>query len=277
MSKKRSSAEIPIRHRHYPYDQSIPKYYDSGNVVLTSEWEALSLVTGPGERYFVRSVQRLASRTQDPLLKKQIKGFIGQETVHTQEYDRFLEVLRKRGFPVEEFHQWFDGKLHWLEKHLYFLPRIHLAGTAAAEHLTSTLLGWMLRTHYYDRFPPSLRELWRWHSAEELEHKAVAYDLLQDVAPRNYLLRIMGFAIGISVVGMGMRRAEKMLLQFSGLSKKQLREERKKARKIRIPLFSFRIPNFLKYFLPGFHPCDLDDGTLSAKTLSEQAMPAKAG
>ena len=268
----RGKTTIEVRQRRYDYNQSIPPYYDSGNIVLTSEWEALALVTPPGERYFVRSVQRLASQAQDPDLKRQIDGFSGQEAVHAKETSRSLELLKARGFPVNQFHNWFDGLLHWLER--FPLPRLHLSGTAAAEHYTAVFMNWHLSTQYCDRFHPVLRDYWRWHGAEEIEHKAVAFDLLQQVAPRNYFLRMAGFIIGIGVVWLGYRKAMSMLLKSSGLSRSQIREERKRARKTRIPVFSLRFPNFLNYLKPGFHPNHLDDGDLVQRVLEEQAAGA---
>jgi uncharacterized protein len=237
--------------------------------VLTHEWNTFAIIIPGGERFFVRSVQRLASRVKDPGLQLQIKGFIGQEAMHAKETDRFLELLERRGFPLRQFETWYAGFHRWLE--WWPFPRLFLAGTAGAEHYTAVHAIWHLSNGYCNRMPPAIRDLWQWHLAEELEHKAVAFDLLQAVAPRNYLLRIAGFVIGMAVVWRANRKALNLLLKTDGLTRAQIREERKRARQIRIPMLSLRFPKLLAYLRPGFHPSDLDDGALSKQILAEQA------
>lgn len=268
MGKERFVLEV--RDRNYHYDESFPRYYDSGNAILTFEWDALALVIPPGERFFVRSVQHFAANVRDPGLKAKIKGFIGQEAMHAKETDRSLELLEKRGFPVRRFQKWFDNLLYWTFK-LPF-PKWMLAGTAAAEHFTAAVGRWNIITQYCDRMPVALRNMWYWHGAEELEHKAVAFDLLQEVAPRNYLLRFAGFVTGMGVLWFGYRRAMRMLIRHSGLTKAQLRKERKQARKIRVPLVSFRFPGLFNYLRPGFHPNHVDDPGLCKQILAERAF-----
>jgi uncharacterized protein len=265
---------LEVRHRHYRYDESIPKYFDSGNVLLTHEWNALNLMIPGGERYFIRSVQRLASEAKDPGLKLQIKGFIGQETMHYKETDRCLKLLENAGFPVGEYQAWQDRLLRRLER--LSLPTQNLAGTAGAEHYTAVQALWHLQNHYCDKFPPAMRDITQWHGAEELEHKSVAFDLLQEVAPCNYFVRALGFVSAMIVNWISYRKALRMLLKWEGLSRAQIREERKRARKTRIPIFSLRIPRLLDYLRPGFHPDDLNDGGLGKKILAEQAAKTSA-
>jgi predicted metal-dependent hydrolase len=45
-----------------------------------------------------------------------------------------------------------------------------------------------------------MRQLLAWHAAEELEHKAVAFDVLQAIDP-SYALRIAGLALATTVLG----------------------------------------------------------------------------
>lgn len=271
----RQRLPIEVRNRRYTYDESADLvHYDSENIVLTHEWNALDLIIPGGEQYFVRSVQRLAAKAKDPGLKSQIKGFIGQEAMHSKETNRSMELLENRGIPVKKFQMWQERVLRWLER-LPF-PRLHLAGTAAAEHYTTVFSIWHLGNRYCDKFPPAIRDLCQWHAAEELEHKAVAFDLLQEIAPRNYPLRILGFLISMTVTWLCYRKALRLLLEFEGLSPAQIREERKRARAIRIPLLSLRFPGLLSYLKPGFHPNHLEDGGLGRRILEEQASRAHA-
>jgi len=264
-----TSGELEVRKINYTADESAPKYFDTDNPMLTHEWNALAMIIPPGERFFVRAVQRLASHAKDPELQLKIKGFIGQETMHGKETDRFLLPLEKQGIEVQKFEDWFDDFLNWLQRMPY--RKLQLAGTAACEHFTAALSIWHFKTGYTDRLPQKIRDLWQWHGAEELEHRAVAFDLLQAVAPRNYFLRMAGFLISTLVNWIGYRKAIRMLYKSEGWTRAQIREQRRKARKIRLPLLSFRIPHMLDYLRPGFHPNDLDDAGIGKKVLADQA------
>jgi predicted metal-dependent hydrolase len=273
VGKERLSLEV--RERNYHYDETIPRYYDSGNAILTFEWDALALIIPSGERFFVQSVQALAPKAKGTDLKAQIKGFIGQEAMHAKETNRSLEPLERQGFPVVRFQTWFGKLLRWFFQ-LPF-PRCMLAGTAAAEHYTAAVGRWNISTRSCDGMPPALRDMWYWHGAEELEHKSVAFDLLQELAPNNYLIRFTGFIFGMGLVWIGYRKAMSMLIRHSGLSKAQVRKERKSARKIRVPLVSFRFPGLFNYLRPGFHPNKIDDRGMCNKILAEQAVFSNPG
>lgn len=268
MTQTRSPLEV--RERHYTYDELYSKYYDSGNVVLTAEMNAMAMIIVVGERFFIRSVQRMASRAKDPGLKRQISGFIGQEAMHAKETNRSLELLEKRGFPVQQFQNWHEGLINGWERWFPF-PSVHLMSTAAMEHYTTILSLWFLGTSYGEHFPPAIRDLWAWHCAEELEHKAVAFDLAQEVAPQNYLSRIWSYVVPLGLAWFAYKKAVRMLLKWEGLSRAQIREERKRARRIRLSFFSWRFPHLWDFLRPGFHPNDLDDGGLGKRALAEQA------
>ena len=266
-----NQSAIKVRPRHYTYDdESNFQSYDSGNFVLTAEWNALGLIIPTGERFFIRSVQELASRAIDPELKQKISAFIGQEAMHSKETKRSSEHLKNSGFPVDQFETWFDGLVRRFENSSP-LNSLKLAATAGAEHYTAVLSLWHLKDRYCDKFSPSMRDLNQWHAAEELEHKAVAFDLLQTVSPRNYLLRAFGFIFGMLPLWLGYKKAMRLLLKHTGLTRAQIRAERQRARKIRIPLLSLGFPHLLAYLKPGFHPNDLDDGHLGEQILAEQA------
>jgi predicted metal-dependent hydrolase len=52
---------------------------------------------------------------------------------------------------------------------------------AAVEHLTAFLGDWVLNAEELDRadFDPTMLDLLRWHGAEEVEHRAVAYEVMR--------------------------------------------------------------------------------------------------
>jgi hypothetical protein len=65
-----------------------------------------------------------------------------------------------------------------------------LAITAAFEHCTAVFADGTLRYgSWFDAAEPRMCTLWRWHAAEETEHRAVAFDLYQALGG-NYRWRI---------------------------------------------------------------------------------------
>jgi predicted metal-dependent hydrolase len=78
----------------------------------------------------------------------------------------------------------------------------------------------------------------------------------------------------MGIAWLAYRKALRMLLKWEGLSRVQIQEETRRARKIRIPLFSLGFPRLFTYLKPGFHPNDLDDGGLGKQILAEQAARA---
>ena len=60
----------------------------------------LSAVFPEGEDFFVRSVRNYRDQITDPVLKEQVKGFIGQEALHGREHRAFNERLQELGYPT---------------------------------------------------------------------------------------------------------------------------------------------------------------------------------
>jgi len=151
-----------------------------------------------GERFFVRSVKHFLDRIDDPALRAAIKGFFGQEGRHAHAHDEFNAILRAQGFEVDRFLASYQRVSSWLEAHTP--PRLNLAVTAAAEHFTAILAEGAFAQGVLDKAAPAMRELLAWHAAEEIEHKAVAFDVLQAVDP-SYALRIAGLAYATVTLG----------------------------------------------------------------------------
>ena len=51
-----------------------------------------------------------------------------------------------------------------------------------------------------DAADPAMQQLLAWHAAEEIEHKAVAFDVLQQIDP-SYALRIAGLVYATVMLG----------------------------------------------------------------------------
>ena len=174
-------------------DAPLPRLWFGDNVFATHLVNGLNLLFPAGERFFVRSVKHYLDRVDDESLRAQIKGFFGQEGRHAKEHERVFERLEEQGFAVRPFlraYEWFAyGVVERVSP-----PAIRLAATAACEHYTALLAEQALARDLLDLAHPTMRALLKWHAAEEIEHRAVAYDVLARVDPR-YRTRVAGFAI----------------------------------------------------------------------------------
>jgi len=174
------SALPQIRNLRFDMSAGIPRYWHGGRRSVTTFFDNLSVFFPMGERFFVATVHAYDARVTDPTLRAAMRAFCGQEGVHSREHVRYNEMLASRGYPIGEM----EKRVQWLLRRASRkLPRRkQLAVTCALEHFTALLGQLVLRDpKVLEGADPTMASLWRWHAAEENEHKAVAYDVFQSV------------------------------------------------------------------------------------------------
>ena len=177
------TTEIPIRRPAHSLSRDIPRHWYGGAAFATHFLNALSSTFPFGEAFFVRSVLRYREQIDDAWLIDNIRGFAGQEGQHSRVHDEHVEMLIAQGYTaLETRNRFVDRIARW---HNRRTPKLSLSMTAGLEHLTALLARQILsdpelRT---GKMHPEMARLWRWHALEEAEHKAVAFDVLMQVAP----------------------------------------------------------------------------------------------
>ncbi|HET7523059.1 MAG TPA: metal-dependent hydrolase [Acidimicrobiales bacterium] len=256
---------VPTRRMAFEeYFSDVPRHYaEDGDLVLSHVGAALSAVFPDGEDYFVRSVRHFRDDITDPDLKKQVGGFIGQESVHGREHRAFNDRLGELGYPTKRFESLTKKGLALRWK---LAPaKANLAATAALEHFTATLAELVLTNEevrgYFGH--PAVQELFVWHALEESEHKAVAFDVYKAVGgtERTRVWTMKAMRAGF-VLGMGLQVAISLLLDRETYKhpRKLIRSLRKFRRS---PLVSRELWMQLKdYDRPDFHPDDRDTTAL---------------
>src|SRR3954464_8931256 len=79
----------------------LPKHFAAdSDIVMSHVLAVLSSVFPDGEDYFVRSVERVHDRIDDPKLREDVEGFIGQESMHGREHRMLNERLAELGYPT---------------------------------------------------------------------------------------------------------------------------------------------------------------------------------
>lgn len=183
---------IPVRKMGLSYDENIPGLWFNNNAFLTMMFSGFSATLPAGEAHFIHSVRQFQDKITDPVLMAQVRAFIGQEGHHSKEHDTFNSAMKRNGLDLSRIEKRMKSMTElWKSK---LSPTKNLAMTVCAEHFTALLADFTLSKHpeVLEMMTPQVRKIWAWHSIEEIEHKAVAFDVYdQFVGDRKLLRRTM--------------------------------------------------------------------------------------
>lgn len=184
---------VSLQAREVSFDwDSMRLHYFDDDVVATHLMNVMHLFLPEGEEWFVRVFKEALPLIHDEKLRADVIGFIGQEAMHAQAHTGIHGFLQQNGIDPTPY----------LE-HIEFIFRVamgkrptdtknslveRLSLIAAIEHLTAFLGHWVLTESRLDSadIDPRMLDLIRWHGAEEVEHRAVAYDVLQYFDTRRF-------------------------------------------------------------------------------------------
>ncbi|WP_020406076.1 metal-dependent hydrolase [Hahella ganghwensis] len=256
-NKTPDSISIKPRHVHFDVRDELATLWHGGDVFKTAFFNALSLQFPRGERQFIDSVRQYRDRVTDPKLQENIRGFIGQEGLHSKEHQSYNDALSQRGYDIEGMDKRFSAHMDYVyskRKHL------RLAGTCAAEHYTAVLAHGLLNNpDWLEGASPRMQALWRWHAIEEIEHKSVAFDVYESEIGIYKLRLIVFFVVTYNFFKFTFLNTCSMLktegkLWSPGTWLKGLNYLWGKPGVIRKCL-----PQLLTYFRRDFHPWQLDE------------------
>lgn len=180
--------DIQPRQPDFDLPSPLPRHWHSGDAFKTHLFNAMSVLFPDGERFFIHSVRLFREQISDPTLLQQIRGFIGQEGHHSHEHQAYNQALGELGYDISGIERSLKRRLAFAKK---YLPNAaQLATTCAVEHFTAIMADALLKDpRWLEGADPRMARLWRWHALEETEHKAVAFDVYQQVCGSRWLLR----------------------------------------------------------------------------------------
>jgi uncharacterized protein len=248
---------------------TVPRHWYADNAVATAISNGLNLLFPAGERFFVRSVNHYFDRIEDETLRAQVKAFFKQEGHHARAHDRFNDQMRAHGFAIDPFLTRYERISRWIEARAP--AKLNLAGTAAAEHFTAILADNAFADGVLDALHPQMRELLAWHAAEEIEHKAVAFDVLRAVDP-SYAWRVAGLAYASVMLSGFWLWATIMLLRQEAIT---LAEARRRLRSLGGDPVTTRVfaRGIRQYLRRDFHPHDNANEHLARDWFAERGLP----
>ncbi|MFP6845723.1 MAG: metal-dependent hydrolase [Thalassolituus sp.] len=188
--------EIQPRRMAIPFDSLTQRFFFLDNPLLSVFVGALSSTFPPGEAEFIASVRLYRDKVTSPELQEQIRGFIGQEGHHSHQHKRANEVLRDLGIDAVRLEKSLEREIKRRLHEGKAKPKFRLALTVGMEHLTAILAEHVLTNpEIFDGLDDSVKELLYWHAVEEIEHKAVAFDVFMSTeGDQAYLRRVLRFA-----------------------------------------------------------------------------------
>lgn len=251
-------ADIEVRKMNLSEIEDSPIYFFDNDPATSHFFHMLSLLFPEGELFFIESVRNFRDRVTDPVLKKQVKAFIGQEVLHTKAHVDYNRRLRGAGVDIERLDQWLGVAFGLVKK--YVPEKDQLALTCMAEHFTATLAEEVLRNEEIQKnIHPSQRSMWLWHAIEETEHKAVAFDVFRAIGGGDVrrLAVVPVAAAAFAPVGLGVMiyvmGSDGQLLNF-----KSWRRLGRNLFNRRTGLLRRTAARLLEYGRPGFHPWQHD-------------------
>jgi predicted metal-dependent hydrolase len=205
-----ASERISLKARKVAFEWSdTPLHWIPGDPFATHTINVLHLLLPAGERWFVHVYKQVLPYIHDNRLREDVIGFIGQEAMHSQAHDEVLPHLKELGLDPTPY----TAQVDWLFEKLlgdrtlppgrarewWLMERV--AMIAAIEHYTAFLGDWVLNAHELDRrgADPMMLDLLRWHGAEEVEHRSVAFELFMHV-DGSYRRRVRTWATAFSTL-----------------------------------------------------------------------------
>ncbi|MCR9104535.1 MAG: metal-dependent hydrolase [Gammaproteobacteria bacterium] len=259
LSHTPDNVSIKPRNREYAIAQCLGKDWFDDHAFKTAWFNSMSILFPLGEKFFIDSVRHYAKRIEDPKLQEEIRGFCGQEGYHRREHQRYNETLcAARGYDLALM----EGRLQKnLDRAYKFLSaRQRLAGTAAVEHITAI----MAESELADENPmiqnvdPTMKQLWDWHAAEEMEHKAVAFDVYRAIGGTEKMRKGAMRRVTVFLMLDVLRNVIHMLRCDGKLWNLRLWAEGVKFLFGKDGILRRVGPAYKDYFREGFHPWDRD-------------------
>lgn len=269
---------ITVRDRRFARDRRPARWWHGGDPYATAFYNALSATFPKGEAFFVESVRRFRDGAP-PKLAEEIRGFTTQEAIHSREHDMFNRAAVAGGYDLQPLERQVEARLDFIRSKP---PYAALAATMALEHFTAIFAHQLLADpRHLAAAEPECRAMWQWHAVEEIEHKGVAYDTWLH-ATRDWP-RFKRWKVKAKVMMLATRnftvdrtRGALELLRQDGITGLRAWYGLMMFMWARPGMMRRILSDWIRFFLPAFHPWRQDDRHLIA-AYERQAPPAEPG
>lgn len=247
-------------------------------------YNAINILLPAGEFWFCRVFNKALPLVTDDMLKEDVRAFVKQEAMHARAHIQGQDFMKNQNYDIESglkvanalFSQLLAdkplgiavNKSKFLE-HYWLILRVGIIATI--EHFTGVIGQWTLdNSQNWDKYgaDAEMGDLFRWHLAEEVEHRNVAFDLFHHLLQNKLGFYITRQALMMAIfpifmylmvdIGRGLARQDS-LEDMQKLAKanvfKMWWELEKVGRKTgNLPTFSFLTKSVFRWASPKFHP-----------------------
>jgi uncharacterized protein len=269
-SESASRTETPLRARRPRFDLSeTPLHWVPDDPVATHTMNVLHIMLPPGERWFCDVYREALPLIKDEKLRQDVKGFMGQEATHARAHELGREYLSRHGIETDRAMaraEWMRGNLGSATPFGRTVPRplrrtwlvARLSAIAAIEHFTAVLGEWILNDSgrlEADGADPQMLDLMRWHGAEEVEHRSVAFDVYHYLSG-NYLRRLVSMVFTAIALTIAFIIGATLLLSADRSTGQRFtfRAFRRAARAGHLPPYRFALRAVPTYLRRAYHP-----------------------
>jgi predicted metal-dependent hydrolase len=194
-----------------------PRAWHPAGLGPTVFLEALSAMAPVVESFFIDDTRRLLPRVADERTRSEGAAFVRQEAAHASMHAAFNRVLVRRGVPVEAVAH---AVRQWLAIVDWTSSDLRSSVAMAGEHLLGEIGHALLsRPALLAGVDPRIARLFRWHGYEEVEHKAVLFDVFHAARGRGlytYAVRITGLWIAVALLAVALPAASYRILASAG-------------------------------------------------------------
>lgn len=283
--------KVALNAREVTFDWTgLPMHYMDGDAFGTHVANGMNLLLPEAEVFFVQAFQEALPLIKDQALRENVVGFIGQEAMHSSSHQSLLDYLQSElGLDIEPYTQEIQrffrkvlGRrdLEGRKAQSWLIERVALI--AATEHFTSWLGDWGLNAKGWDRgLDPKVLDLFRWHLAEEVEHRHVAFDLFTHL-DGSYFRRIRTWIIASIGVTILWAKGTAYLMSVDpeipeGKRKIRLRDVRRAYKRGYMFTPGEVVKMWFEYFRPSYHPRNYGSTSQAVAYLAQSPAARAAG
>ena len=243
----------------------------------------MNILFPSGERGFIRVLSQARPLVRDAELQCRIDEFVQQEAQHARAHSivaQHLEYCGRYTTLATRLSEFFVRVMFGSEKtRLRPLLAFRVATVAAIELLTAEMGRWIFEDARFAELGCDVptAELIKWHGAEEVVHRAVAFDTLVALSPRYHRpLRTAAMLLWMPVFfTTWVVCAQALLIDDRTVSKSMLTPSRvqRSARSGAMPGIPMLAKRMLPFFAKEFHPDSVVSPKTDAACLAYLAQP----
>ncbi len=258
------SSHIIVRNRTFRTSKDGARQSTNADPIALAFYASLSATFPLGEAFFVRSVVQFAKKVS-PSLKTEVEAFARQEAHHSREHAHFNSSIEAAGLPVKAITAHACAEIVKLERRA---PLNRLAATVALEHFTAVFARELLSDPRHLAYcDPVSRDLWHWHAVEEIEHKAVAIDVFNEMtagwsSTRRWLCLTGAMIDAILTLALVVWAGVSAIVVHGGHNKTGWQFDFLKFLFVKPGLIGKMSGPIASFFVPGFHPNQSDESSL---------------